>query len=177
MQRTIAALIQPIIAIGLALALGACVRPLHAPGVTSSSAVSQQLAQVAIELQGDRLAHYFRNELEFELRGGAAAPPSAGGSKYRLVVTARQTIGSTLLDRFSGLADAATLTVNAEYALFRTGTTESINTGTAIAIVSYERSQQRFASQRAARDAEIQSARQLAEQIRNRVATFLSANP
>jgi hypothetical protein len=40
--------------------------------------------------------------------------------------------------------------------------------------VSYERSIQRFANTRAARDSEILAARQLADQIRSRVAAFLA---
>jgi LPS-assembly lipoprotein len=49
-----------------------------------------------------------------------------------------------------------------------------VATGSAFAVTSYERSSQRFANLRAARDAEIRSARALAEQIRVRLAADLA---
>ncbi|MGL5115332.1 MAG: LPS assembly lipoprotein LptE [Beijerinckiaceae bacterium] len=166
-----------IVALGVAT-LGGCVRPLHAPGAADrGSSVAQRLAGIAIEVRGDRLAHFFRNELEFELRGGAKVSPGASETQYRLVVVASQRVNSTLLDRISGLADAATLNVDAQYQLYRTGKAEAVSSGNVIAVVSYERSQQRFATVRAARDAEIQAARQLAEQLRGRVATYVASNP
>jgi LPS-assembly lipoprotein len=164
---------------GGALLLTGCLRPLHAPvaGVSGASSTSQQLSGVAIEISGNRLAHYFRNELEFELRGGANAAPAGADAKYRLAVATRQAISSTLLDRVTGLADAATLHVFADYVLYRSGKAEPLTAGHVIAVVSYERSQQRFATIRAARDAEIQAARQLAEQLRTRVVVHLTSNP
>ena len=52
---------------------------------------------------------------------------------------------------------------------------DAILTGSAFASASSDRSPQRFAAVRAARDAEIRAARQLAELIRTRVAAGLAA--
>jgi LPS-assembly lipoprotein len=178
-MRIVQGLMKVLIVAGGAALLGGCLRPLHAPMASDAagSAVARQMSDVAIELSGDRLAHYFRNELEFELRGGATAAPVAANATYRLAIVTRQVIGSTLLDRQTGLADAAQLSVSADYKLFKTGKTEPVASGRAIAGISYERSQQRFATIRAARDAEIQAARQLAEQVRTRLAAYFTTSP
>lgn len=52
-----------------------------------------------------------------------------------------------------------------------------ITDGVATATATYDRSVQRFASQRAARDAEIRLAKVLSEQIKTRIASVLVAKP
>ena len=54
-----------------------------------------------------------------------------------------------------------------------TRTAQQVTTGAATSVASYDRSQQRFANVRAARDAEIRAATVLADQIRTRLGIAL----
>jgi LPS-assembly lipoprotein len=156
----------------LALGLGGCFRPLYGSAEYGGLAVQQGLAGVSIELQGERLAHYLRNELEFSLRGGN---PDAAPVTHRLVISVRQTTAATVIDRLTGAAESGYMTLTAKYALFPKGKSAFETDGEATALISYDRSQQRFATTRAARDAEIQGAKQLAEQIKTRVAAYMAS--
>jgi LPS-assembly lipoprotein len=155
----------------LALGLAGCFRPLYGSAEFGGLNAQQGLAGVQVSVQGERLAHYLRNELEFNLRGGN---PTDAGTRYVLVVTAASRTGGAIVDRISGAAESAALFIDAKYTLTEPGKSKPVNEGSATAVVSYERSLQRFANTRAARDAEIQGARQLADQIRSRVASFLA---
>jgi LPS-assembly lipoprotein len=157
----------------LALGLGGCFRPLYGTAEFNGLSVQQSLANVSITVAGDRMQHYLRNELEFGLRGGNTA--QASEKRYNLVVAARQRVSSAVVDRVSGAAEGATMILEATYTLTEAGKGTVLETGDSTVIVSYDRSQQRFASVRAARDAEIQGARQMADQIRTRVAAYLAS--
>jgi LPS-assembly lipoprotein len=154
-----------------ALALGGCFRPLYGSAEFNGLQAQQGLAGVAVNIQGERLAHYLRNELEFNLRGGN---PSAAPVRYTLSINAASRTGGAIIDRIAGVAESATLFIDARYVLVEPGRTTPLTEGTATVVVSYDRSLQRFANTRAARDAEIQGARQLADQIRTRVASYLA---
>jgi LPS-assembly lipoprotein len=162
------ALVVGIVAVGL----GGCLRPLYGTAENNGLGVQQALAGVSINVQGDRMQHYLRNELEFGLRGGNPSP--AGATRYTLVVRANQRVSSAIVDRISGTAEGASMVLEATYTLTETGKSATLETGSATVIVSYDRSQQRFASVRAARDAEIQGARQMADQIKTRIAGYLA---
>ncbi len=155
----------------LSVGLGGCLRPLYGQPEFGGLAVQKGLQGIKIEIEGERLAHYLRNELEFGLRGG---DPSPGQLTHRLTITVTQSVASAIVDRITGAAESATLTLDATYALYPLGPGPAVTSGTAKVVVSYDRSQQRFASLRSARDAEIQGARQMAEQIKVRIASYLA---
>jgi LPS-assembly lipoprotein len=77
-----------------------------------------------------------------------------------------------VVDTASGRALSATLTGNLTYTL-RQGST-IVTTGVATSLTTYDRFEQRFATVRAARDAEIRLARELAGQVRTRLQAELS---
>jgi LPS-assembly lipoprotein len=155
----------------LALGLGGCLRPLYGSAEFNGLQAQDGLAGIAVIVEGERLAHYLRNELEFSLKGGN---PASGPVRYNLAVNAASRSGTAIVDRISGVSENATIFIDARYALREPGKEKPVTEGTATVVVSYDRSQQRFANTRAARDAEIQGARQLADQIRSRVASFLA---
>jgi LPS-assembly lipoprotein len=155
----------------LAVSLAGCLRPLYGSQENGGLAVQDGLSGIKIELEGERLAHYLRNELEFGLRGGN---PDSAPIKYRLAITANQRTDAAVVDRLTGTAESGYMTIWARYVLYPIDkSTTKLTEGDARVLVSYDRSQQRFATIRAARDAEIQGAKQLAEQIKTRVATYL----
>jgi LPS-assembly lipoprotein len=157
----------------LALGAAACLRPLHGP---TASGVRMQDVLAAIEVEQvaaapaqQRLTHYLRSELVFDLDGSGQPPPK----RYKLVIAAAEVVSAPLVDTVTGRASAATLIATANYTLSSLDGTRVITTGKATASASYDRHPQRFASVRAARDAEIRAAKLLSEQIRTRLAAAL----
>lgn len=149
-------------------ATAGCFQPML--GGPLGSTIVEELRAIKVEPINDRIGHYLSNELSFALNGSG----SEGSDKYRLVVTLSQKVQTPVIDTVSGRASAASVLVDAEYRLLESGSNRQVSTGSAFAVTSYERSSQRFANLRAARDAEIRSARALAEQIRVRLAADLA---
>jgi LPS-assembly lipoprotein len=152
------------LASALALALSGCVHPLY-----GTNGVATQLAQIEVAPIPDRVGHYLAEELKFETNGSGTAPPP----KYRLNITTQETLGGLIINLHSLTSDAASLTLTANYSLVDIEGGKEVTKGTATANASYDRSQQRFANVRAARDAEIRAATVLADQIRTRVGLAL----
>ena len=75
------------------------------------------------------------------------------------------------------LADAATVTGTAIFALIRIDGEKTIYTGAATSSAVYDRTLQSYSDLRAARDAEIRIAKSLADEIELRVAGALSPSP
>jgi LPS-assembly lipoprotein len=130
----------------------------------------EELQGIKVQPIDDRIGHYLGNELSFALNGSG----SEGPEKYKLYVTLLQKVQTPIIDTISGRASAASVLVDAEYRLLESGSNRQVRAGSAIAVISYERTSQRFANLRAARDAEIRLARALAEQIRIRLAADLA---
>jgi LPS-assembly lipoprotein len=86
-------------------------------------------------------------------------------------------LNSAIVDRVSGSAESVVMVIDAKYTLYALNKPTVILTeNDATVAVSYERSVQRFASIRAARDAEIRGAKQISEQIKTRIAAYLASN-
>ena len=87
----------------------------------------------------------------------------------------RERVQSPVIDTISGRATAGTIVVDAEYRLVSVSGGAPIAQGVAFSAASYDRTNQRFANIRAARDAEIRDAKALADQIQTRLAASLSS--
>jgi len=165
-------------AAGLALGLGACVfRPLYGP-TPSGAPLSDVLAAVQVEpstipVGQERLSHYLRSELVYDLNGSGQPYPK----RYKLAITAYGTPTIPLSDSSTGRADAVTLNGSAIYILSNIDGGKIITSGRAVGFATYDRNPQRFAAVRAAREAEIRLGKMLAEQIKIRLATVLATNP
>jgi LPS-assembly lipoprotein len=154
----------------LGLALSGCIEPLYGslPGTGDTAG---RLQTIAVDPIPGRLGHYLGNELIFGFNGtGSQVPP-----QYRLAVTVIESSQTPLLDTVTGYPTAANVVVNADYQVLPTGGGAPVAKGRVTALASYDRTSQRFANLRAARDAEIRSAKTLADQIRTRVAAELAA--
>jgi LPS-assembly lipoprotein len=157
---------------GLSLGLSACFRPLYGP-TASGQSLQTMLASIDVpEFQWPdtyaRFGHYLRSELIYALNGSGSDAPKS----YVLNLSYAQTLSTPVVDTASGRALSATLTGNLTYTL-RQGSTV-VTTGVATSSATYDRFEQRFATVRAARDAEIRLARELAEQVRTRLQAELS---
>jgi LPS-assembly lipoprotein len=161
------------------LALAGCIQPLYGSFSEGGPKVAEELRAISVDPIvdrlgiADRLGHYVENELIFGLNGtGSSIAP-----KYHLTVTLRENVQTPLIDTVSGIASAATVVVRAEYKLVPIGSTEPLAKGTVNMASSYDRTSQRFANLRAARDAEIRDATRLADLIKTELAaTFAAAS-
>ncbi|WP_046861707.1 LPS assembly lipoprotein LptE [Microvirga massiliensis] len=160
---------------GVGLPLGACFRPLYGP-TASGERLDDVMATVDVapivvsQPAYDRFGHYLRNELIFALNGSGR--PMA--KRYRLTVNYDQQVQSPIINTVTGRAETANVTGTANYALVSLADNKPITSGKAIGHVSYDRSPQRFATVRAARDAEIRLAKVLSDQLRTRLATAMA---
>src|SRR5690606_22563333 len=147
---------------------------LHGP---TASGANLQNELAAIEVQEMNLptnqaamGHHLRSELVYQLNGSGAQVEK----RYRLRLSLRQGLSTPIVDSVSGRAQSAIMTGPLNYTLTTAASSEVITTGTATAQATYDRFQQRFATLRAARDAEIRLARALAQQVRTRLSAHLS---
>jgi LPS-assembly lipoprotein len=172
-------------AAALAAATGACFQPLYGQRtVVGGSALVDALAGVDVvpinAAQGTALARIAvetRNQLIFELTGGSGQALSTHKLTIRLVATRN----SLIREVRTGRDEFENFGLEANYTLSRVaapGSPETaVMTGTAITRVTYNipGAEQRFARTRALRDAENQAAKQIAEQIRSRLASHFVA--
>ena len=152
------------------LALGGCLQPMYGNFAEGGPGMQSELQAIAIEPIPDRIGHYLGDDLIFDLNGtGSTVTP-----KYRLYVTVSESVQTPLIDTVTGIASAADLVVNADYRLVRVGTGLPVTSGKAFVFKSYDRTSERFSNIRAARDAEIRTAKALSDQIRTRLAAALA---
>jgi LPS-assembly lipoprotein len=153
-------------AIGFALMLGlsSCIHPLY-----GSNGVNAQLAQIEVSPIADRVGHYLAEELKFQTDGSGTPPPP----RYRLEATVTENVGGLLVNLRSLSSDAAQVTLTVTYKLVEIGSDKQITSGAVSSAASYDRSEQRFANVRAARDSEIRAAVEAADLIRTRLSLAL----
>ena len=169
------------VALGAASLLAGCFEPLYGsrPSVDGES-VHDKLAEVQLApiptRQGTpqaRIAVGMHNALQFDLNGGAA--PAA--PTHRLEVNVTTTGFTAIVDVASGRPTAQVGGVATSYQLVEIATGKVVLKDAASANVDYDPpgSEQRFAVQRAQRDAEDRAIQMTAEAIRNRLASYFVA--
>jgi LPS-assembly lipoprotein len=164
------ALPRALAALLVAFALSGCIQPLYGP-FSAGGDVAGELQAIAIDPIPNRLGHYLGNELIFAFNGTGSQVPA----KYRLTVKLTESVQTPLIDTVTGYPTAGNVVVNADYLLVPVQGGEPIAQGQAVAVASYDRTSQRFADIRAARDAEIRNAKTLADQISTRIAAVIAA--
>jgi LPS-assembly lipoprotein len=121
----------------------------------------------------ERVAVGVRNALQFDLHnGGSPAPPT-----YTLKVSLRTSYYTAYVDPITGRPDSQIAYILASYQLVEITTDKMVINDTATANVDYDipGSQQRFAGQRALRDAQDRAVQMVADAIRNRLASYFVA--
>ncbi|MGU3494449.1 LPS assembly lipoprotein LptE [Xanthobacteraceae bacterium A53D] len=163
---------------GLALALAGCFQPMYGERTVtaSGSSLQHQLRDIeVVKIQG-RLGDVLRNDMIFELNGGAGNPV---GAPYKLLVDISSNSLSSIVDTTSGLPQNRFIRVAATWRLLRAGeeTKPPVIAGKAAGSASIDLSDQRFANYRATRDAEDRAAKMAAEQIRTQLIAFFMNPP
>ena len=163
------------ILIALGITLAGCVRPLYGE-MSAGHAVRPELAAINVKPMNDVIGHYLREELIFNLTGGA--PDSQlGQTKYNLEIkTSYQSLAAAIdtSESINGRADAASVQVTANYTLTDLKGNK-IADGTVTASGSIDRLTQRFAALRAVRDAKIRVSKTLADMIETRLAAYFAS--
>ena len=158
----------------IALATSGCLRPLYGP-TASGVTVQDSLAAIDVVTVGtsvgqERLGHYLRSELVYVLNGSGRTSEK----RYRLTLDAAESVQVTTTDTTTGRADAALLNVSVRFTLTSLDGSRTLSAGLARATATYFRDPQRFASVRAARDAEIRAAKLITDDIKQRVAAHFA---
>jgi LPS-assembly lipoprotein len=158
----------------VALTAAACFRPLYGP--TASGARTQDLLAaievppLAVALGQERVAHHLRSELVYELNGSGEPRPK----RYKLVLGVSERLQTPIVDSAAGRALAATLFLDVRYTLLPLEGGQPVFEGQDTIAATYDRSAQRFANVRAARDAQIRASKEMARLIRLRLASVLA---
>ena len=160
-----------------------CFEPLYgarpAPGTDS---VRDKLASITIAPMNprkgtpqERVSVALYNALQFDLSGGAGS--SASTAIYRLEVSALPQEMTVVINPTTGRPESEIGRLTASYTLIEIATGKAVVRDSTIAEVDYDvpGSQQRFAKQRALRDAEDRAAQVVADSIRNRLASYFVA--
>ena len=162
---------------GLSLGLSACFKPLYGP-TASGESLQNELAAIDVpEVQWPEtqavMGHNLRSELVYALNGSGSNTPK----RYKLRLALARSISAPIVDTETGLASSDIVGGTLTYTLTSLDGKTIITQGSTTNYTSYERYQQRFASLRAGRDAEIRLAKVLVDQVKTLLAATLSAAP
>ena len=180
-----AGLCRTFFAFGLAGLVGGCFQPLYAEhplpvGAAGNPGVVGQLRAVDVAAidapAGSRLARVsvnVRNELIYDLTGGGGGFSPTHRLDVKLVATQLQVI----VDINTARPDVNNYGIDSTYTLTELATGRVVVKGQTFARVSYNipGQEQRFAGERGLRDAENRAAKEIAENIRSRLASFFVA--
>ncbi|WP_127088474.1 hypothetical protein [Aquabacter cavernae] len=156
----------------LAGALGGCFQPMYATGTPQAGpGLKEQLSNIeVVKIEGE-LGNEFRNDLIFNLTGGAGNP---AGAPYKLVMKVKSTSTYAIVNTSSGLPEAKVVRVSSDWVLLRAGEEAKgpVTKGSAASSASIDVSQERFANYSATRDAERRAGGTLAEMIKAQLAAY-----
>jgi LPS-assembly lipoprotein len=163
-------------------ALAACsdggFRPLY--GVTpTGTRVQERMAEVEVAAIPGRVGQRIRNEVMFQNTGGGEPLPPT----HRLEVAIKENVISTLV-KPDGTSAGEMYTIEATFRIIKISNKKVVLQGSSHARAAYERSTNaavangatfNYANVRAREDAENRAARTIAEDLKTRVATYLSS--
>jgi len=168
-------------AIALAGLTAGCFQPMYGDSkVVPTAGLDDRLGAVEVSKidapNGTRLARVgiqVRNALIFDMTGGGGGQTAA----YTLKVTLSASQSQVIVDINSNRPDIQNYGINASFSLVDVGTGKTVVSGTTFSRVSYNipGQQQRFAGDRGLRDAENRAAQVIADNIRNRLASYFVA--
>jgi LPS-assembly lipoprotein len=158
-----------------------CFQPLYAErSLTGEPTIGTALERVDVSQipapngsSEARVAVEVRNQLLFDIRGGAAPPPPT----HRLAIRMTSTRLSVIVDITSGRPDVENYGLNVFFTLTEIKTGKQVMTGNTFARVSYDipGQEQRFARARALRDAENRASKVIADNVKARLASYFVA--
>jgi len=157
-----------------------CFQPMYAERSDGTPGLREKL--LGIELppvdkpnasRDARIGVEIRNALAFKLYGNATGMAPT----HRLVLRFNTSRSSLMLDPATALPSSENYGIDAQYNLIEIASNKSVMTGSTFSRVSYDipGQLQRFARARAFRDAEDRAAKEIAENIQTRLASYFVA--
>ena len=177
-HRGLALVLLLAVAHGLAACSDGGFRPLYGVLAADGGHVKERMAQVDVAPIPGRVGQRIRNELIFQNTGASEPPPPT----HRLEVAIKETRISTLVQP-DGSAAGETYLIEASFRIIKISDKKVVLQGTSHARAAYERyttstvpngSTFTYANVRAREDAENRAARIVADDLKTRVATYLS---
>jgi LPS-assembly lipoprotein len=151
------------------VALSAC-RPMYG-GTSMGGDVSYEMASVEVQTIPGRVGQRVRNELIFLFTGGGnPAQPN-----YKLEIILRESVQSVLFKRTDD-SSGQIYSIDATYILRDIGGKSELAKGGSHAGAAFDKHDSTFANIRAQRDAQDRAARDIARDINNRVAAYISTH-
>jgi LPS-assembly lipoprotein len=157
-----------------------CFQPMYAAHTDGTPALREKLMGVDLPpvdkpngSRDARLGVEIRNVLAFKLYGAATGMPPT----HKLVIRFTTSRSSLILDPATALPSIENYGIDAQYNLIEIVSNKSVMTGSTFSRVSYDmpgQQPQRFARQRAFRDAEDRACAEIAENIQTRLASFFT---
>src|SRR5881394_740166 len=172
--------IRLLAAAALAALTAGCFQPMYAERAYGAPGLREKLMGVELPpvdkpnaAREARIGVEIRNALAFKLYGAATGMPPT----HRLVLRFSTARSSLMIDPNTALPSSENYAVDAQYNLVDIATNKSVMSGSTFSRVSYDipGQLQRFARSRALRDAEDRAAREIAENIQTRLASFFVA--
>jgi LPS-assembly lipoprotein len=166
--------------VALAAMTAGCFQPMYAEHTDGTPGLRDKLLTVDLPpvdkpnaSREARVGVAIRNALAFKLYGNATGAPPL----YKLDLKFTTSRSSLIINPATGLPDSETYGVDAQYNLIEIATSKSVMTGTTFSHLSYDipGSYQRFARNRAIRDAEDRAAAEIADHIEVRLASYFFA--
>ena len=164
----------------LAATTAGCFQPMYAEHTDGTPGLRDKLSGVELPplkypnaSHEARLGVEIRNALAFKLYGNATGTTPT----HHLDIRIQTSRSSLILDPATALPSSENYGIDAQYNLVDNATNKSVMTGTTFSRVTYDvpGQLQRFARARAFRDAEDRAAREIADSIQTRLASFFVA--
>jgi LPS-assembly lipoprotein len=161
----------------LAALTAGCFQPMYAEHADGTPGLREKLLGVELPpvnkpnaSQDARIGVEIRNALAFKLYGNATGTTPT----HKLVLHFTTSRSSLLVSQTTGLPTSENVSIDAQYDLVDLATNRSVMAGTTFSRVTYDipGALQRFARDRAFRDAQDRAAQEIAENIQTRLASF-----
>jgi LPS-assembly lipoprotein len=163
---------RALLLLAAAPALASCsggLRPLYGPTM-SGAGLQDRLSQVDVAPIPGRVGQRIRNELIFHNTGGRHGSTA---STHRLEVVIRESVQSTLV-KIDGEALGQIYAIEASFRLISMKDKKVVLQGASHGRAAFERFQSIYSNVRAREDAEDRAARTVSDDLKVRLATYLS---
>jgi LPS-assembly lipoprotein len=164
----------------LAALTAGCFQPMYAEHADGTPGLREKLMGVDLppidkpnSSREARLGVEIRNALAFKLYGNATGMPPT----HRLVIRFSTSRYDLMTDPNTALPTSENYAIEAQFNLIEIASNKSVMTGTTFSHLTFDipGSYQRFARERAYRDAENRACQEIAERIQTRLASFFFA--
>lgn len=147
-------------------------RPMYASSaITGGPEVNERLAEIEIAPIPGRVGQRLRNELIYQSTGGGYQAQPV----YRLEVVIQESITPTLV-QVDGNSSGSVYNLNTTFRLVRLADNSVALQGQSFGRAAFQRFESVFANTRARVDAENRAAKTVGDELKGRIAAFLSGN-